>query len=148
MTGEGWQWSTLSRGEVRDRAREVVAGALERSGYSTTREGSIITAQGRGRAIEVHVRSLRKVTYQFWEKRRFDLAEGRYGALVLLFDGQPPASYLIPSLAWTSPTALLVDRNYEGLASEPEWGLNLSGRTLPTLDAYRLSVVLRTLDEL
>ena len=49
--------------------------------------------------------------------------------MVLLEEDQPPDLYLIPATAWLSPSALLVDRDYFGLKSKPEWGVQLSGRT-------------------
>jgi hypothetical protein len=57
--------------------------------------------------------------------------------MVLLGEGQPPDLYLIPATEWLSPNALLVDRDYVGLKSKPEWGVQLSGRTRPLLAPYR-----------
>ncbi len=57
-------------------------------------------------------------------------------ALALFRDGELPSLYLIPATDWRSPNALLVDRDYEGLKSRPEWGINLSRRNLGLLEQY------------
>ncbi len=54
----------------------------------------------------------------------------------LFRDGDMPGLYLIRSTAWTHPDGLFVVRNYEGLKSRPEWGLNLSGRNMPLLEPH------------
>jgi hypothetical protein len=144
MADETWQWSALSRVEVRDPGRAVVKAAMERAGFATDQDGSLIRGHRRGELIEVHVRTLRTPVYSFWEKKRFLIEANRFAALVLLRDGEPPAAYLVPANAWLAPNQLVVSRDYEGLASEPEWGLNLSGKTLPLLENYRIS---RTLSD-
>jgi len=55
---------------------------------------------------------------------------------VLLEENQPPDLYVIPATAWRFPNALLVSRDYEGLKSKPEWGVQLSGRNRPLLAPY------------
>lgn len=52
---------------------------------------------------------------------------------------------MIPSMAWNEPNALLVDREYQGLKSKAEYGLNLSKKNLPLLEDYLFSL---TADEL
>src|SRR5262245_28440574 len=141
-----WTWSRLSRAQIRDHGRTVVAAAIEREGFETRSIASVVHATGGDASFEAHVRTLRKPVYAFWEKRRFELASTRFAALVLLIDGQPPAAFLVPSLAWRSPNRLVVSRDYYGLASEPEWGLNLSGRSMPLLDEYAITRVVRSLD--
>jgi len=60
-----------------------------------------------------------------------------YASVVLLMDDNPAALFLIPSTVWAQPTDLFVSRDYEGLKSKPEWGLNLSQKNLPLLEPYR-----------
>jgi hypothetical protein len=123
-----------------------VAAAFEREGFETQSSDAVVHATRKGVALEAHVRSLRKPVYAFWEKRRFELAPTRFAALVLLIDERPPSAFLVPSSAWRSPNSLIVSRDYEGLASEPEWGLNLSGRSMPLLGEYAIARILRSLD--
>jgi hypothetical protein len=86
--------------------------------------------------LEVHVRIARDLNYTFLTKPRFRPRSGLYACLVRLPTGAPAELYLIPSRAWESPDALLVDRAHVGLVSEPEWGINLSPRTLERLQAF------------
>jgi hypothetical protein len=55
----------------------------------------------------------------------------------VLLEDQPPDLYLIPATAWEAPNTLLVDRDYEGKQSKPEWGLNLSTKNFPLLANFR-----------
>jgi len=84
----------------------------------------------------VRVKSLRGGGYVFMHKSKFPLKPDRLLALVLLKDGQLPDLYLIPATAWQNPNKLFVGRDYPGLKSKPEWGLQLSARNLPLLDPY------------
>ena len=74
-----------------------------------------------------------------------DLADDRLVVLVLLEDGRPARAFLIPTPAWRQPSPLLVDRDYEGLKSEPEWGIQLSGRSIPLLDEFDFAAQARSL---
>jgi hypothetical protein len=120
---------------------------MEREGFATQPEGAVIHARRGGRVLEAHVRTLRKPVYAFWGKRRFELSAIRFAALVLLIEERPPAAFLVPSLDWQEPNVLVVSRDYEGLASEPEYGLNLSGKTMSLLEEYRIARMLRSLGE-
>jgi hypothetical protein len=91
------------------------------------------------------VKSVRGQNYIFFDKRVFEPRPNLLAALVIYRDGQAPAMYLIPSEAWQSPNALLVDRDYIGLKSKPEYGVNLSRRNQQLLDQYGFDKVARTL---
>ncbi len=86
---------------------------------------------------DVVVRSARRLNYVFVRKDKFVLRKNLMLALVLFENGELPNLYLIPATAWQTPNALLVDHDYEGLKSKPEWGLNLSHRNLGLLEQYR-----------
>ena len=90
----------------------------------------------RGPFIEVQVKSLRSLGYVFMQKSKLPLHEHSYLALGLLFEDDPPALYLIPSTAWSNPKGCFVDRKYEGLKSQPEWGLNISKKHMSALEPY------------
>jgi hypothetical protein len=98
-----------------------------------------------GEFYEVQVKSLRGNGYIFVPKAKFPIAPNRLLAIVLLYSEQEPVLYLVPMTAWIAPNALLVSRDYEGLKSEPEWGLNISGKNQPLLDAYRFEKVIARL---
>ncbi len=94
---------------------------------------------------EVQVKSVRGGGYVFMQKSKFPLKPDRLLALVLLEEDQPPDLYLIPATAWQTPNALLVGRDYEGLKSKPEWGLQLSAGNLPLLGSYHFDGVVGSL---
>jgi len=92
---------------------------------------------GDGPFLRIQVKSVRGAGDVFMEKSKFSLHEHRLLAFGLLVDERPPNLFLIPSLEWRTPTALLRDRNYgEGLKSTPEWGMNISKRNLVLLEPY------------
>src|SRR5690606_9550301 len=88
-----------------------------------------------GRFYEVQVTSVHGLNHVFCRKDKMPLSPERDVAFVLFEDGAAPSLFLIPSLAWQKPDALLVDREYKGMRSKPEWGINLSRKNLPLLNA-------------
>ena len=87
---------------------------------------------------EVQVRSIRETSgYVFTPKDRFDVEqENLFMALVIFKEDYHPKLFLIPAKAWKEPNDLLRDRDYEGLKSKPEWGINTSKKNMPLLDEY------------
>lgn len=96
---------------------------------------------------DVQVKSARGLnTYTFFPKRVFQLRENLLVAYVMLLDREPPGLYLIRASEWSTPSALLVSRDYgEGYKSPPEWGINLSQRNRGLLEPYGFERVLDTL---
>lgn len=86
---------------------------------------------------DIQVKSLRPPGYVFMRKDRFDLRPTNLLALVLFFQGEPPNLYLIPSVTWNTPAPPFVSRDYEGLQSPPEWGVNLSKTGIAKLGRFR-----------
>ncbi len=76
---------------------------------------------------------------------RAELGFSLYLALGLFFEGQPPELYLVPSRVWEMPNGVFVSRDYEGLKSKPEWGLNVSQRNTAVLDPYRFETMMEQL---
>lgn len=99
----------------------------------------------RGPFIEIQVKSLRAHGYVFMQKTKFQLHEHMYLALGLLKEGQAPELFFVPSIVWRSPNNLFVERNYEGLKSKPEWGLNISQKNIQTLDKYAFETTVNRL---
>ncbi|EEG08605.1 conserved hypothetical protein [Pseudogulbenkiania ferrooxidans 2002] len=83
--------------------------------------------------------------YVFMQKSKFSLNQNRYLALGLLFEGEAPKLFLIPSKVWESPNSVFVDRDYEGLKSKPEWGVNISKKNLPSLEPYLFESMVKRL---
>ena len=95
--------------------------------------------------LEVQVKSIRKssVNYVFMQKDKWDInSPDTYLALLIFEDGKLPEMYLVPAMAWKAPDALLCDKNYEGLKSKPEYGLNLSKKNMPLLSSYKFAEVI------
>ena len=80
------------------------------------------------RYLEVQVKTVRaaKSGYIFMRKRHFSIRSDTFLALVHLAEGAEADLYLIPSLAWRTPSPPFADRDYEGKKSEPEYGLTIS----------------------
>jgi hypothetical protein len=89
-----------------------------------------------GPYYDVQVKSARGLNHIFFRKDKFGLRPNLLAAIVLFNAGQLPHLYLIPSVSWKTPTPLLVDRTYEDKKSKPEWGINLSTRNMPQLEAF------------
>ncbi len=106
-----------------------------------------VVRKGEGRYFEVQVKSVRmdRSRYIFFPKSKFPLRDALLAAVVLLYPGREPQLYLVPATAWLEPNALLVDREYEGLKSAPEWGLNLSEKNGPLLAGYAFGTVVEQL---
>jgi len=78
-------------------------------------------------------------------KDKFVLRENLYLALGMLIEGEPPELFLIPSTVWKEESDVFVDRDYEGLKSRPEWGLNLLQKNMPLLEPYRFEKTIEAL---
>lgn len=146
-------WSRLNKQQVGAYAEYFVKMELTMYGFevyvSDVDDHGIdfIARQRGGSFIEVQVKSLRSMGYVFMRKATFRLQDRLHLALCLLQEGEPPELYLIPSLAWESPTALLVSRDYVGLKSDEEWGINVSKRNKPLLEPYRFDHTIAVLSK-
>ena len=137
-----FDWKNLNRQQVGAFAEYFVKMELTMYGFQVY--GSEVDDRGidfvaryeKGPYFSVQVKSLRKPGYVFMEKGKFEISPDWYLALAILDQGKAPRLYLIPSEAWKSPNALLVDKDYEGKKSKPEWGLNLSRKNMPLLEEY------------
>lgn len=87
------------------------------------------------RYYEIQVKSSRNSNYIFFRKDKFKPRENLMAAIVL-FDGEIPNFYLIPSTRWNDPDCFFVSRDYEGKKTDPEFGLTLSKHKLPLLESY------------
>ena len=92
-----------------------------------------------GRFLEIQVKSVRQTNYVYMQKEKWNIEDANIYLVLLLFeDGKLPDAYLIPALAWKTPSDLLCDKDYEGLKSKPEYGLNLLKKNLPLLREFML----------
>lgn len=91
--------------------------------------------------LKFQVKTVRSETgYVFVKKDKFDISDKElFMILIRLTDGQHPAMYIIPTSAWENVTKTgFVSRQYDGLKSAPEYGINLSKKNLVQLEEYEL----------
>jgi hypothetical protein len=86
---------------------------------------------------DVQVKSVRRGGYVFIPKSKFRMTSNYLVALAIFQNGSQPDLFLIPATRWRTPDGTFVDRNYEGLKSAPEYGLNLSTKAGQALQAFR-----------
>ena len=140
-----YQWSKLNRLQVGRYAEYFVKMEFTMHGFQVytsevdDRGIDFVVRKAQGPFYQVQVKSARGLNYVYCRKDKMPLSPERVVTLVLFEDGAEPSLFLIPSLAWEKPDALLVDREYEGMHSKPEWGINLSRKNLPLLNAYRFA---------
>jgi hypothetical protein len=95
-----------------------------------------------GKFLAFQVKSMCKTNYVFMQKTKWNIDDPNTFLVLLLFeDGKLPETYLIPAIAWKIPNKLLCDKDYEGLKSNPEYGLNLSKANMPLLHPFKLEEV-------
>jgi hypothetical protein len=104
-----------------------------------------VVRRGQSPFYEIQVKSVRTSNYVFMQKSKFPLHSNRLLALVLLKEDQPPDLYLIRATDWLSPNALLVDRDYVGLKSKPEWGVQISRASKTLLTHYQFDTAVARL---
>ena len=99
-----------------------------------------------GRFLEIQVKAVRQSNYVFMQKGKWDIQNPDYYLALLLFeDDKLPETYLIPATAWKTPDKLLCDKDYDGLKSKPEYGLNLSKKNRTLLEAFKIEEILMPL---
>ena len=99
-----------------------------------------------GRFLEIQVKSVRQTNYVFMQKEKWNTdSPDSYLALLLFEDGRLPEFYLIPATAWKSCNDLLCDKDYIGLKSKPEYGVNLSKKNISLLQQYKFEDVVMSM---
>ena len=104
-----------------------------------------IAKKKNGNFLELQVKAVRQKNYIFMQKEKWNINNlDTYLVLLLFEDGRLPDVYLIPATAWQSPNKLLCDKDYDGLKSKPEYGLNLSEKNMPLLEPYKFEIALKS----
>ena len=135
-------WAKLNRLQIGAYAEYYVKMAFTRFGFQVytsevdDRGIDFVCRFDRGPFYEVQVKSIRKTGYIFAQKDKFELRSELLLAVVIFTADDSPDLFLIPSMKWLQPNALLVDRNYEGKKSKPEWGINLSRKNQHLLEPF------------
>lgn len=146
-----YEWSRLNTQQVGACAEYIVKMELTMYGFQVFQaevddRGIDFVARYENQSfIEVQVKSLRANGYIFARKEHFLLRSNLFMAVVLFTEGVAPSIFFIPALAWQSPSELLVSKDYDGLKSKPEWGINVSQKNMPALEQYRLERIVDSL---
>lgn len=104
-----------------------------------------------GKFFEIQVKAIRlvKTGYVFIRKDKFYINQDNLLLMLLLFkEGKIPKSYLIPSKEWSVQNDLFRDREYKGLKSKPEYGLNLSKKNMKLLEKYKFEESILNIEKL
>jgi hypothetical protein len=138
-----YAWSRPNHIQVGEYGEQFVKTEFMRQGLDVRhadvdrRRYELIVRRRDGPWVDVLVRTVRGHNYIFFHKDRFVLRPDFLIAVVILWEGEPPACYLFPSEACKEPNRLLVGHDYEGKQSAPEWGISLSQRGIPLLGGAR-----------
>lgn len=137
------EWSSLSHMQIGRYAEQLTAMQFVLLGLDVfaavidDRGIDFVIRQQDGRYWDVQVKSVRARNYLYMRKEVFVIRPNLLLALTLFEDGCEPDHYLIPSTRWETPDTVFTDKDYEGLASAPEYGLNPSRKALPVLEPFR-----------
>ena len=140
-----YNWKNLNRQQVGAFSEYFVKMEMTMHGfqvYSTEvddRGIDFVARYENGPFLSIQVKSIREKGYVFMQKDKFELSPDLFLALAILHQGIEPSLFLIPSGAWKKPNELLVDHNYDGKKSKPEWGLNLSSKNMNLVERYSFS---------
>jgi hypothetical protein len=94
---------------------------------------------------DVQVKSLRDSRYVFFPKSKFRIRPTLLVALAIFEDGHEPDLFLIPAARWEKPDRVFVDRDYEGLKSPPEYGINVSKKAITALGEFHFTQALESI---
>lgn len=141
-----------SRSEVAATARRIVTDKLTAAGYRVlpdeSRNSGRLRVCRRGPEFELFVSGAAGWGYPMWTERRLSPSALRYVALVRFpTDASQPELYLIPTVDWEQPEPPLVNPQYQGLKSEPEYGIRLSAGNWEALQRYRWGGRIRDLPD-
>lgn len=145
------QWTNLSKPQLGRYAEYLVKMELSLHGldvYTAEVDDKgidFIVRRDREHYYDIQVKSVRGMTYIFFPKDKLTPSDNLYAAVVLFTEGNLPELFLIPSTVWLESNQLFADRDYKGLKSKPEYGINLSKSNLPLLYPYSFEKIVEQL---
>ena len=93
-----------------------------------------VLRNGKNNYFDIQIKSIRNKSYVYMQKRFFEPSQNLLLALVIFVNNKDPLFLLIPSLDWkTKKYPFLVDRDFIGKKSQPEFGINISRESLEVL---------------
>lgn len=101
-----------------------------------------------GQFLEFQVKAIHKTNYTFMKKDKWNIDDPNMYLILLIFsDYKIPDVHMIPATSWKTPNALLCDKDYIGLKSAPEYGVNISKKNMPLLEAYKIEKTIKSIIE-
>ncbi len=96
-----------------------------------------------GGFLEIQVKAIRQTNYVFMRKDKWNIDDTNLYLILLLFDDNKlPNVFMIPTKAWQNPNELFCEKNYVGLKSKPEYGINISKKNMPLLSEYEIDTMM------
>lgn len=145
-----WTWSALSAQRLGRYGERLAHLEFSAHGFDVyvpdvdDRSVDFVVRSATRQFTEVQVKSIRNHGYVFMRKRLFQPHESLYVVLLVFADGRQPDMYLIPSEIWLEVPLRrgFSSRDYgPGHKSEPEWGLDITAKTLAALEEFRFDRV-------
>ena len=105
--------------------------------------GVDFVAKKSGVFYEVQVKSIRKDSYMFIRKDKLVLDDRHLICYLRFIDGQLPEVYVFPATVFLSPDgSLFTSRDYDGLKSAPEYGVNMNKKNYEKMQQYRIETTI------
>ena len=145
--------STGAAGEMLVAARFALAGFVVYRPLADEAGVDLLVDLGGRHHLKVQVKTVRPQkgggSYAFARKKYFDTATMAMALVVLPHDAEQPEFYLIQGQEWLldPPPPPLVSRDYEGLKSEPEYGVHVSAKDRTALQRWAFDRAVSTLVE-
>lgn len=99
-----------------------------------------------GILYEIQVKSVRNDSYAFIQKNRIALDDRHLICFIRFTDGQLPDCYVIPATVFKEPDgSLFTSRDYQGLKSQPEYGISVAKKNQDMLKNYEVDLILAEL---
>ena len=105
-----------------------------------------------GRFKEIQVKSVYKGKYAYVSKDKMHISKDNpvikndyYWFFIHFVDGEMPKTYIIPGTDWEKAKedgVLLIDRDYNGKKSAPEYGLSITQKSMQKLQKYEVTPAL------
>ena len=148
---ERYNYKGLTKLQLNERARGIFESEFKCNGFIVNRVKcnyrtiSLLVSSDKGIRHLVHIRSVRGYKYIYFKKKGFPLHPTWLAGVALLFEGQKPKLYLIPSTEWKTSNPLLKSPDYLGKKSDPEWGINLSKKNMEHLEQFVFNKMIKGL---
>lgn len=108
--------------------------------------GVDFVAKKNGIFYEVQVKSIRNDNYMFIRKSKLILDDKHLICYLRFVDDQLPEVYVIPATVFLEPDgSLFTSKDYVGLKSDPEYGINMSKKNYNKMQEYKIEQIMQIL---